>query len=80
MAGVHGGAEAGAEAGTEAGVAVLGGANPGEFVVLLLFRELVARVHGGAEAGAEASEALNPVLNPLFPNSYRPEAGVAGSI
>ena len=36
----------------------------------------MAGVHGGAEAGAEASVALKPVLNPLSPNSYRPEAGV----
>ena len=42
--------------------------------------QLVAGVHGGAEAGAEASVALKPVLSPLSPNSYRPEAGVTVGI
>ena len=75
VAGVHGAVEAGAEAGAEAGVAVPGGADPGK-LLSCFFRQLVAGVHGGAEAGAEASVALKPVLNPLSPNSYRPEVGV----
>ena len=56
---------------------MLGGANP-EFLLVFCCRQLVAGVHGGAGDGAEASMTLKPVLNPLSPNSYRPEAGVTG--
>ena len=59
------------------------GRTPGNCCLALLScccRQLLAGVHGGAEAGAEASVALKPVLNPLSPNSYRPEAGVTVGI
>ena len=58
------------------GVTVLGGANPGEFVVV--FAVVVVAV--AATCPVVCARVLKPVLKPVLkavsPNSYRPEAGV----